>query len=438
MKKKTTTTFRVQSLSLAIIIFTGFGLLSCDILNVDNPNSLVEEDLENPVAAPAIANGAEATLSRALGDLLAPYSTVTDELTWIGTRDAWLALNQGETDDPLNEFVDGAYASINEARWTADNAIQRLERFHEQGTLQNKTPLVRSYLYGAVTYLSVAESFDNFVISDRQEAGEPIGRENLYELIDSAIEYTDAGIELAADGSVWETNLKAVRARALYSRALWDRLKPQLDTENPLVESSEAVTAAEEALAAIGEESDWRYQIEVTSETPSNNLAFQVNERLELRISEAFAQPNSENTRVDSVTLQDPIDEIPAPFLVEEIEEFTSAAEYADYTIVSARELHLIIAEDAVAREHTGDFTTAINNLRTLDELTKYSGQVSARDLLEHSRQVNLFLQGRRLADLYRFGKTSPQWNSSRVTPGVFFPITNSEIKSNPNVDFGD
>ncbi len=438
MKDKTAPFFQLKLPSIAVIFFTGFGLLACDILNVENPNSLVEEDLDNPAAAPAIANGAEATLTNALGDLLAPYSTVTDELTWIGTRDAWLALNHGETDDPLNEFVDGAYASINEARWTADNAIHRLEGFREQGSLQSITPLVRSYLYGAVTYLSIAESFDNFVISDRQEAGEPIGRENLYELIDTAIEYTDEGIALATNGSAWETNLKAIRARALYSRALWNRLKPQLNTQSPLVESSEAVTAAREALAAIGEEANWRFQIEVTSATPSNNLAFQVNERLELRISEAFAEPNSENTRVDSVTLQDPIDEIPAPFLVEQVEEFTSAAEYADYTIVSARELHLIIAEDAAAREDNGDFTTAINNLRALDELTDFSGQVSARDLLEHSRQVNLFLQGRRLADLYRFGKTSPQWNSSRVTPGVFFPITNSEITSNPNVDFGD
>lgn len=438
MKKKPKTNIYLKTRFLAVILIAGFGLISCDILNVDNPNSLIEEDLNNPAAAPAIANGSEATLSRALGDLLAPYSTVTDELTWIGTRDAWLQLNQGETDDPLNEFVDGAYASINEARWTADNAIQRLEQFREQGSLQDATPLARSYLYGAITYLHIADSFDNFVISDRQEAGHPIGRENLYELIDTAIEYTENGLGVAAEGSEWSVRLQAVKARALYSRALWDHLKPQLDTQNPLVESSEAVAAAEEALAAIGDESDWRFQIVVTSETPSNNLAFQVNERLELRIGDTFVQANSENTGVESVTLQDPIDEIPAPFLVQEIEVFSSANEFADYTIVSARELHLIIAEDAAARQDSEDFTFAINNLRTLDELTEYNGQIPERELLEHSRQVNLFLQGRRLADLYRFEKTSPQWSPSRVNPGAFFPITNSEITSNPNVDFGD
>lgn len=422
----------------ALALFTIIGFSACDLLDVDNPNSLVEEDLNNPAAAPAIANGAEATLSNALGDLLAPYSTITDELTWIGTRDAWLQLDQGETTDPLNEFVDGAYASVNETRWTADNAIIRLEAFRDAGTLQNATPLVRSYLYGALIYLNVADAFDNFVISDRQEAGHPVGRENTYELIDTAIEYANRGLEIAESGSAWEARLLATKARAHYSRELWNTLKPELDTATPLVQSSDAATAAQDALLAIGEGEDWEYRIEVNSETPTNNLAFQVNERLELRISDVYGEPSSDNSRLENVTLQDPLDEIPAPYLVREVDEFTSANQYADYTVVSARELHLIIAEDAAARDDEDAFTTAINNLRDLDGLSSYSGQVTERELLEHSRQVNLFLQGRRLADLYRFGGSSPQWRSSRVSPGAFFPITTSEITSNPNVDFGD
>lgn len=438
MKQKTSVLSNIKSHLLILTIFASFGILSCDILDADNPNSLIEEDLNNPAAAPAIANGAEATLSRALGDLLAPYSTVTDELTWIGTRDAWLQIDQGETTDPLNEFVDGAYSSINEARWTADNAISRLEQFRQEGSLQNNVPLVRSYFYGALVYLKIADSFDNFVISDRQEAGHPIGRDNLHELIDTAIQYTETGLDLAEDSSDWETRLLALKAKAYYSRALWDKLKPAVHTDQPLVESSAAADGALEALAALGSGNDWRYQIEVTSETPSNNMAFQVNERLELRISDAYGQPNSEGTRIDSVSLNDPIDGIPAPVLVRDVEEFTSAREYANYTVLSARELHLIVAEDAAARGDADGFTAAVNNLRVLDDLTDYNGQITEIDLIEHSRRVNLFLQGQRLADLYRFESESPNWSSARVNIGAFFPITNSEITSNPNVDFGD
>ena len=423
---------------IPLLIIVIINLSACDLLDVDNPNSLIEEDLNNPAAAPAIANGAEATLTRALGNLLAPYSTVTDELTWIGTRDAWLQLNQGYTLDPLNEFVDDAYSSLNEARWTADNAIGILEGFLQDGSLADNTALVRSYLYGAVVYLTVVDTFDNFVISDRQEPGFPIGRQNLHRLIDTAVDYLNRGIELAADESDWENRLLAVRARAHYSKALWEKLKPIVNLQNPLVANQRAADDAREVLRRIGNENDWRFELIVNSTTAGNSMAFQVNERLELRIGNAFVQPTSDNTRADFVTLQDPLDHIPAPNLVKEIEAFVASNQYANIPLISARELHLIIAEHEAAIGNTSGFSEAINTLRAIDDLSGYNGQIPETELIEYSRKVNLFLQGRRLADLYRFGKTSPQWNLSRVTSGAFFPITNSEITSNPNVNFGD
>lgn len=422
------------------LLFVGLivTITGCDILNVDNPNSLIEEDLDNPAAAPSIANGAEATLTNALGDLLAPYSTATDELTWIGTRDGWQELDQGMVDNPINEFTDEAFTSISESRWTADNAISRLEAFREEGTLQSTLPLIRSYLYGAVNYLSIAASFDDVVIGDRQEPAPAIGEGNMDQLYQTAIGYLNNGLELVQVGSEWEARLLAIRARAHYEEALWNKLNPDIASGDPLVQSTDAVNDAVEALAIIQDGSDWNYPLGVSSQTPTNNMAFQVNERLELRIGNTFVEPTSDNTKAESVSLEDPIDEIPAPFLEAEINAFVEDNEYADITIVSARELHLIIAEDALARNDNQTFELAINDLRALDGLTAYHGQVRALDLLQHSRQVNLFLQGRRLADLYRFGQTSPEWNLNRVEEGTFFPITITEIRANPNLSLGN
>jgi hypothetical protein len=58
----------------------------------------------------------------------------------------------------------------------------------------------------------------------------------------------------------------------------------------------------------------------------------------------------------------------------------------------------------------------------------------TAQDLLIHERRVNLFLQGRRLNDMYRFGIQSSMWqaSSSAVTnPGTFLPITKVELDAN-------
>lgn len=422
--------------SLLALLAGGVLLVGCDVLEVDNPNSLVEEDLEDPTAAPAIANGALSTLAEGTSTVLAPYSAATDELTWTGTRDAWEQLVFGEVTDPLNEFSDGAFNQIAEARWTADEAIRRLEGFREEGRLSEATPLIRSYVYGALAYVVIGDTFENFALSDRREAAPPVGAENMDSLYETAIGYLDQGIQLArATGhSTWLTRALALRARAHFALAKWQKLHP-LDTSDPLVQSTAAAEDAQAVLDRLGDGADWRYALPVEPGTPENEMAFQVNERLELRFGDAYVVPTdaAENTRVGRVRLEDPIDAEPAPYLEAQIAAFEQAGQYADVPVVSSREMHLIRAEHALAQGDQGGFRTHINDLRALDGLTPYEDQLPARDLLVHSRRVNLFLQGRRLADHYRFDQSAPEWNNA--TPGAFFPITITEIRANPHID---
>ena len=54
--------------------------------------------------------------------------------------------------------------------------------------------------------------------------------------------------------------------------------------------------------------------------------------------------------------------------------------------------------------------------------------------MLLHERRVNLFLQGRRLADQYRFGVVDPAWQAGAdalLAPGTFLPISLTERLSN-------
>ena len=55
--------------------------------------------------------------------------------------------------------------------------------------------------------------------------------------------------------------------------------------------------------------------------------------------------------------------------------------------------------------------------------------------MLQHERRVNLFIQGRRLWDHYRFGVPSDQWavgSEALTKPGTLLPITITELQSNP------
>ncbi|MFB6241029.1 MAG: RagB/SusD family nutrient uptake outer membrane protein, partial [Gemmatimonadota bacterium] len=143
-------------------------------------------------------------------------------------------------------------------------------------------------------------------------------------------------------------------------------------------------------------------------------------------------------TNIVSITFKDPIDTGTVPRMVKErVNDYSTNPETAPITVVSAREMHLILAEAALAQGDTGTFTTHINHVRAMDGLTPYEGQIPAMEMLQHSRKANLFLQGRRLADMYRFGTKAPMWqegSSAASQPGTFFPITVVEIRSNPNL----
>lgn len=64
-------------------------LTACsDLLQADNPNNLLEEDLSDPRSVLPMVNGVQASVTRAIANIIAPYSTASDELSWIGSRDA--------------------------------------------------------------------------------------------------------------------------------------------------------------------------------------------------------------------------------------------------------------------------------------------------------------------------------------------------------------
>jgi hypothetical protein len=433
------------------------GLSGCNVLEVDNPNNLGEEGLGNPAAVPSMVNGSEATVTRAIGAYLAPYSTTTDELEWVGSRDAWGRLGAGELDDPLNEFSDLAYTYMSEARWWSDEVISRIETFREAGELRSgdEVQLARAYLYGAIMYVTIADMFDDFVFSDRREASPPIGPDNMVNLYDDAISYIDNGLAISGISQELEATLTALRARANYSKALWGKLNP-VNTTDPLVSNSAAASDAADALALMST-ADFRHQL-VFSPEASNlvvgdlSMALQVNSRLEMRVADEYAIPNEEGNQIakiddgnaaTSISLNDPIDDIPDPVLHDRLVDFTTAEQYADITVVSAREMHLILAEDALANGNSQEFENHINDLRALNsELSSYdytdSGQPDELTVLKHSRRVNLFFQGRRLADHYRFDEHSTYWEGTSPAasnPGTFFPIAITEIRANPNLN---
>ena len=418
------------------------------LLDVENPNNVNQDNLNNPAAAAALANGALSATARAWGTVLTPYSEATDELTWIGSRDAWSDLDQGYLSGITNEFVDAAFPSLAQARWLSDEAIKRLNAFAAAGVLPDSNDLARSYLYGAIAYITIGDMFDDWPIgSDRTQAAAPLGPANMAQVYDTAIVYSTRGIAIAQStgNAGLVLDLTAMRARARHAKVVWQKLNPfgAATLANPLVNDAAAVADANAALALAAGTPDWMYRFNYSSGTINTSIGFEVNQRLESRFGDLYIYPTADNKRVDSIRLRDPINNVADPVLTSTINEFVTGVQYGSLTVVSSREMYLILAEARLAQNDSVGAAAFINNIRALNAgLTPYNPLNAAHPralaMYQHERRVNLFLQGRRLADHYRFGVPADKWPANaetRLQPGTVFPITNTERLANCHIN---
>jgi hypothetical protein len=460
---------RAVLLAAAAIVLNGCG----NILDVDNPNNVVEDALNNPRAAAFIANGAGATVTRALAAIYSPYGAVTDELTYVGSRDAYGYADRGEVSDPFNEFTDAAFPEMAEARYVTANAVRLIKQFDADGTLEDRHDLARALLYEAIIFTAIGEMFDDFVIeAEKSTAGPPLGEANMFVVFDSAVTQATEGLAIAQalgtdDGNDTAIRLMMVRARARHSKAIWQKLNGAngdpvaTPVQNPLVNDAGADADAAAALAMIGTGVDYKFKLTPLTQT----LGFPVvgndlNNRLELRSGDSQAGISSALCRdatcdqyvvpeatkgntVVSVKYQDPVNNIVDPVLNANITECcikgpqNGQGDLVPMTMVSAREMLLIRAEHALANTNTGQFQIFINQLRDLNSsLSDYNGANPAPEaMLTHSRFVNLYLQGRRLMDMHRFGIRAQKWeaDAEAYDRACFFPVTNIERQTHPD-----
>jgi hypothetical protein len=420
------------------------SLTACgSLLDVDNPNNIKAEDIEKPVAATSLANGALSAVARGISGATLPYATASDELDWSGSRDSWKELELGTVHNPFNEFTDGFFPNMGRGRWLADEAVRVLELHQANLVLADPIDLARAYLYAAVAYTAVADIFEDWALSNADSAAAPYGRANMHQFYDIAVGYIDKGLAIASGEDDEVTlRLRAMRARANFAKAIWQ----QLHASPAQFGAIQSATAAADANAAIAllSDPDWRWDFTYSPTTISSDWGSWIASRQEMRVGAAYAAPDpSGKPTWTTTTLMDPVDNVPDPN-VDRVQKALLGDLYPDFTVVSAREMHVIVAEDEYARNGaTATFQAHVNAIRDLNGLTDWTpaSTVSALNILKHERRSSIFLQGKRLADMYRFQEVDPLWltgseaqKAATTGPAVFFPITIIECLANPNI----
>jgi starch-binding outer membrane protein, SusD/RagB family len=457
-----------------LAVFAVFSLGGCDLLDVNNPNSLTEESVQLPAAANGVANGALRKVADAAAEKWQEIGVASDELFWTGSRDGWNTLDQGAINEPRNEFIDANFPDLGTAVWMGQNAVDILTTHvtDNPGETNFEVDLARAYFFNGMALMVTGEIQEDMTFSNKMEDGPPVGPANMSQVLDDAIANLDEAVsrfQTLGDADR-ETAARAVRARAHMSRAIWNVLNPTA-TVGGALDFSAAVPDAEAVLADVGT-ADYRYELLFGPAASDCNLCDWINNRGENQVNDDLVALTTSGTGADgrmtnpdsvaaklnapgyaggpvtaadgevvNVILMDPVTDAPDPTVRVFANRF-GTDEYGPLTVASARLMHLILAEQALfdggGVDGGADFDTHINAIRTLDGEVAFAGEVTDLEILQHERRVNTWMMGLRLQDMYRWGLQDSRWQSTSTainSPGHMLPIGIVECRANEHID---
>ena len=391
-------------------------LSGCGILDVDNPGSIVEEDLNVDIAIPAIVAGAGGDLSVAIGNTLGSVVTfsaiITDELQHVGSYPTWR-----EVDDP-NQPIDLQNITLNDlwmtaarARWVADDGARRIKEILGEDAANKSKDLAQILVYSGFAHLTLADLFGDVPL----DGGPAVPQNDVYQrAVDRFTEAIQVG-SAAAGAATWVNAAYGGRARAYHimkniGAAVADANMLPADFRFDAVFSDNS-----------GRERNYSYWANITRNEAS----------VSPQLRELYAQTNDSRIRCVYKGIGGDGNRVWWT-------QFKHVSYASPIRLVGWQELELIKAE---ARHQAGDLPGAIEHINkvraaALNDTTNAPMEArpastdanEVKDWLIHERRVEFFFEGRRMADCRHFGLTAIIKN----TP-PFFPVPSYERDTNPN-----
>lgn len=452
------TSFKLGSRSAAGVLLLGL-LVGCDsYLDVENPASLLDEDLERPELLETLANTPEANIAGDLSGLNSRSGLLADEILHPSTQLENVDAMQGNR-LASNSAVEGHWRGLAQSRWLSDEVATRLAAgVSDPGS---NSDVARAHFFGGLARLSMADHF-NVIVYDSEDMprgpidviGDAITRFNSAATIANA--GGDANLEAAALGQV------ARAQRSLYFEEM--HLKGNIDMS--FMAAAEA--AARAALAARG---DYNLGLRYGAPGGSNSAAqlggpFGGVNRIDGTAYAFLPDPvtGDWDPRIPHVSLggvAEETDDLGAGFGATAINLKFPDRE-SELPVSRAAEAMLIIAEarllagdlpeavswinqvraEARARVSGGDWGGSgrgwppmVSSVSDLQDLVSADAdEIYAQ--LRHERRVEFFLELRRWPDMRYYEIVPDRWLSPNVAAGMHlrWPPAPEEIAQNSNL----
>lgn len=388
---------------LTWIVLCAVALTGCGLLESDNPSSILADDINDVSTIPFLVNGQKNELALQL-DVAVIYSgLLADELIHSGSFPTWRQMSNGDVQED-NSSVNALWAGLQRSRFLGDDNVPRMKELLGDAAASN-VHVAAALNYSGYAYLLFAEIFERAAYN----TGPEVSRQGSFQL---AVERFEEAATIAAAGN---------HATQLHLA------KVGLARAQLMLGNHDAALAAASQVAP-----GFEFLINYDAQNP-NSIYFFNHRRAEFSIREPFR--NTGDPRVVVQFTGGPGADNETPQYLQ--------SKYADnlapIRLASGREALLIAAEAQNESGNSGGAIASIDQLRSIAGLPAYQGDATyeaVRDAIRLERKYELFLEGKRLADLRRYrdagDSESAAFLQGRASEAL--PLPDSEYRTNPNV----
>jgi len=372
-------------------------------LDAVNPGAITEENLNTQPALVGLVNGVVGDYDAAYqrnalyAGLLSDEVRASGSWTWWHDADKEGVIDVNAPDGDLMNIPHHWWRPLQRARFLAEETYARIQVASPNAAADPLAAMAR--LYSGMARFDIAEAF----CAATYDAGPRVERaaslETAEQHLDEAIAIADAaGVDSVARMA------HLMRARVRLARENW-------------------AGAAEDArLVPAG--FHWIAHFR-NAPGETNDMFFQLNQRVEGTVQEEFRATGDPRVPVQNTG------RMGADNVTPRFDQRKYADQFTPMPMGTWQEARLVEAEALIRQGQPGPAVALLNAVRaaaTLDPLPGDLDAAAAMTALRTERKMELFLQGRRYADMRRFGEFPAGWEAACV------PIPRVEMENNPNL----
>lgn len=395
-------------------VLVALPLVGCDLLSVTSPGRLADDDLNTSSAFPGLVTGMSFDLSGAIGGTFEEFAMASGEI-WHGGSYNYADVPRGVI---TPEDVDGDWASMQQARWVAEDGLRRMGEVLDAATFGRSRFVAEAALYAGLANRTLGENLCSTAIDGGPE--EPFTVH-----FDRALGYFNQAISVGQAAGSGQANIVNAAYGGRASIKAW------------MGDWAGAVSDAQQV------PEDFMYVADFTSEV-GNDFYFETHNRFEFSVWGTEFESHPLDLRAPWVIVRNADNSIAngANGATPHYQQKKYTSLDADVPLVKGTEMLVLRAEaaletsqDVAAAVSLMNRARAVYGMPDLDPApTTLAG---AWETLRFERGATNWLESRRMWDRRRWflkGAASPAYDSFLEGRDTCWPISDEERRANKNL----